>query len=183
MPGRPLQDLTAATTLAETDLLYATASNASRKITVANLRDVLGGQGFAQYGMNGNAVTTSTAQQGTFYKIAGTTTAGLAEDFTLTTNRATYTGPRAYTFRVTVTASILDGNNQTIAMRVAKDGTTLPISEGRVTTDSGGRTSTIVAQVLVSLAPGEYVEAWIANLTSPGGTVTAVDLNLIVQRL
>ena len=171
------------TTLAETDLLYSERAAGSRKITVADFRDVMGGHGLAQVYMVGNATTTSTTVQGTFYKVAGTTTAGLLEDFTASNNRATYTGPRAYTFRVTAIGSFLDGNNQTIAVRIAKNGTTIAAGEGRATTDSGGRTSTICASTFVALSPTEYVEAWVANLDTGGGTTTAVDLNLIVERV
>lgn len=181
--AKRLTDLPAMTTSAETDLLYVERAAGSRKITVADFRDVMGGHGFAQFAMFGNAAATSTAVQGTFYKIAGTTTAGAAADFTLTDNRATYDGPRAYTFRVVCFASCLDGNNQTIAVRIAKNGTTQSISEGRATTDSGGRTATIAAQWIGTLAPGDHVEAWVANLDNGGGSTTAVDLNLIIERV
>jgi hypothetical protein len=183
MAGRTLDELTATTTLAETDLLYSERAAGSRKITVADFRDVMGGHGLAQLYMIDNATPTTTTDAGTFYKIAGTTTAGLAEDFTLTSNRATYSGPREYIFRVTVIGSLVDGNNKVIAVRVARNGTALPVGEGRATTSSGGSTSTIVASTFVTLAPGDYVEAWVANLTSGGGTTTAVDLNLIVERV
>jgi len=183
MAGRTLDELTATTTLAETDLLYAQRAAGSRKITVADFRDVMGGTGLAQFSMYDNAVATTTTDAGVFYKVAGTTVAGLAQGFTLTSNRATYSGPRAYTFRVNVVGSFIDGTNKTIAVRVAKNGATLSYSEGRASTDSGGRTATIVAQALVALDPGDFIEVFVANLTSGGGTTTAVDLNLIVERV
>jgi hypothetical protein len=180
--GKTIPELAATTAPGEDGLFLVETDDGPRKITLADLRDALGNHGLAQFYMLGNATGTSTPDVGTFYKVAGTTTSGVAEDFTLASNRATYTGPRAYRFHVQVACSFLDGNNQTIAVRVSKNGTTIAASEGRATTDSGGRTSTIVAQAIVELAPTDYIEVWVANLTSGGGTTTAVNLNLTAKR-
>lgn len=185
MPGRALPDLTATTTLDEAGLLYVTtAAGVSRKITVANFRTALALAARAHYYMSDNATGTTLTDQSTFYKIAGTTSSGSAvAGFTQTDNRATLTDPVGGLFQVSVTAAVTDGNNQTIALRLAKNGTTIASSQGRATTSSGGRADVIVCQDLVTLATGDYLEVWAANMTSAGATMTAVDLTLIASRV
>lgn len=185
MPGRTLPDLTATTTLDEAGLLYVTTSaGASRKITVANFRTALAAPARAHYYMQGNATGTTLTTQGTFYKVAGTTTAGSASTgFTFTDNRATLSLAVGGVFQVSIMASVTDGSNQVIALRVAKNGTTIASSEGRGTTPSGGRVDLIACQDLVTLATGDYLEVWAANTTSAGATMTAVDLSLIASRV
>lgn len=119
-----------------------------------------------------------------YYKLAGTTTAGgFVRKFTLTDNRATYSGSRSGYFRVSAILTLTDGNNQDVALRLAIDGVTVPSSTSVANTGGGGRAQSVGVQDIVFLAPGSYIEVWGANLTSGGGTLTAVDLNFTINRV
>lgn len=183
---RRLTDLTATTTLDNDDLIFAERiDEGSRKITVANLRAVMAEFGYAHYYMQGNATPTSTSVAGTYYKAEGTTSAGpvAPQGFTLAANRATYTAAETFVFEVRATASVTDGNNQQIAMRVAKNGTPIAASTTSATTSSGGRVEALSGATLVSLAQNDYIEVWVANLTTGGGSTTVEDLNVIITRV
>lgn len=185
MPGRELPELTATTTLADADLMYATvtaSSNASRKITVSDLRAVLRQRAIARYYMHGNATATTIAQSGTYYPILGTTTSGAAVvGFAqATSNTATLTGP-AGTFHVVAIVAVSGGNNQSVSVRLAVDGTPLTSAEGESATTSSGK-ATIVVQDVVALSPGQTLSVVLANTTSTT-SITAVDLSVVAHRV
>jgi hypothetical protein len=138
----------------------------------------------AEYSMSGNATATSLTNAATFYKIAGTTTAGsYISGFSLSNNRATLTSAVLGMFRVSASLTLFDGNNQTLAVRIAKNGTTISTSEIRL--DTGGHTGTlnVFCQTVTELLPTEYIEVFIANVNNPTTSVTVTDLNVIVERL
>lgn len=182
MPGRTLPELTAATTLAETDLTYATVtSGASRKITVANLRAVLAARAIARYYMHGNVTATTIAVAGTYYPVAGTTTSGSAVvGFTQTSNAATLTQLGGVFYAIAVLA-VSGGNNQLVSARLAVNGVPLMSAEGETTTETGARAS-IVVQDVVTLSPGDTLSVMITNATGTTA-ITAVDLSLVAHRV
>lgn len=140
----------------------------------------------AQYGMEGNATTTSTVLQGTFYKIAGTTSAGaVVEKFDVATvdNRAIYKGALNSHFQVDVIASYDDGNFQDIALRIAKNGELLTDVTAIQSTGGGGRTEGSSLQALVPMVFDDYIEVWAANQTSAAGTLTVTHMNVIIKRI
>lgn len=182
--GRQLGDLTATTTLDDTDLVYVERAAGSRKMTIASLREALRESAYGQLGMVGNATATVCTLQSTFYKVAGTTTANAeAQGFTHTDNRLTYTGGSSALFLVQGVATISNGNHEVFAARIAKNGTTLSITEGRAETGSGGADASLAFQGIVELATNDYIEAWIANATAAGTSPVVTTLNIVVTRL
>lgn len=139
-----------------------------------------------QYVMNGNALVTSLTLQNTFYKVQGVTSVGgIAEKFDVTTvsNRAKYVGALSAPFKISVIASYTDGNFQDIALRVAKNGVTIPASEAVNSTGGGGRAEGASLQAVVLLEENDYIEVWAANKTSAGSSLTVTDLNVIVEQI
>lgn len=159
-------------------------SQADNTALIADCTGVANSASVASYYMLNNATGTTITVQGTYYKLAGTTTAGgYVRKFTLADNRATYTGAREGYFRVSAIATLTDGNNQDVALRFAIDGVTLPSSTSLSNTGGGGRAQSVGVQDIVFLAPGSYIEVWGTNTTSGGSTLTAVDLNFTINRL
>ena len=134
--------------------------------------------------MTGNATATTIAATGTFVKIAGTTTASSVNQkfSTATTQRATYTGSFTGTFRAVAFASMTSGNNQTLRMRMAVNGTTIPESNTIFKTTGSGEASAVGCQAIGALNPGDYVELFVANDTA-ATNVTVSDLNFTITRL
>ncbi len=139
----------------------------------------------AQFYMLGNATGTPTPIQGNYYKILGTTIAGSYVDkFDLSvSNRALYNGALSGFFKVSTSLSFIDGNNQIISVVIAVDGVLYTPSETRATTSVGNRAENVLCQGVFPLNPGQYVEMFIANNTSGGGTVTVTEMNFIIERL
>lgn len=136
--------------------------------------------------MVNNATATTVSATGTFYKIAGTTTAGSAVQrfSTATTNRMTYTGASSAVFRVMLIVSLSAGSTQVIRMRIAKNGVTLEESQARfeTTVAATGRAFCVSCQAIITLAPNDYLEPFIANDTS-ATNITANDLTFTVARV
>jgi hypothetical protein len=159
-------------------------SQASNQSRIAHCTGIENSATVASYYMTANVEPTNTTVQGTFYKVAGTTVPGAyVRKFTLANNRATFTGSLSGFFRVTAIASVTDGNNQNIALRIAVDGTPDAASDSFANTGSGGRAQSIAVQGIVSLVPGSYVELWAANTSSSGGALVVSEMNLIINRV
>ena len=158
-----------------------TTDNKSR---IENCRGVNNSANIAQYYFTGNTSETTISIVGTFYKIAGTTSAGsFFEKFDLTTtNRAVYEGVLQGFYRVTVVAAISGGANKLVAMRIAKNGVTTIQSNSVSTTNAGGKAENLVCQDVVSLETGNYIEVFITNNTDTSALI-AEDINVIIERL
>ena len=157
-------------------------SASDNEALIRNSVGLLNSADIAQYYMIGNATSTTLTTAGTFYKIAGTTSAGsLVSKFTLTDNRATYDGALIEFFQVSAVLSFTGKANDEHAIRVAKNGTTVASSEMRVTLPTGGRTENILVQDIVELTATDYLEIWVSNLDSSSQTATISELNVIVK--
>jgi hypothetical protein len=133
----------------------------------------------AGYTMVSNAVVTPIVTLGVFVKISGVTAAsGLAERFTMTSNRATYTNSLPGTFEFTSNATITGANNRVFAIRYALNGTSVANSEMRVTTSGGVRANAVSTQFLISLNSGDFIELFVANLTNTESP-TVVNMSMI----
>jgi hypothetical protein len=136
--------------------------------------------------MVSNATATTIGAAGTFYKIDGTSTAGanVQRFSTAVTNRMTYTGASADLFYVALFVAITTGNSQDISVRIAKNGVTLVDSQGGVETTvaSAGRRFGISCQAIVQMDPNDYVEPFVANLTSTTA-VTGKDMTFTISRV
>jgi hypothetical protein len=135
----------------------------------------------SQYYINGNTTSTAIATAGVAVKAAGTTTSGpLTSKFTNTANRATYTGAVAKIFKGTATLSLSAGNNDSIGVYFAKNGTVILESEMYATTDSNGELVNVTVQALVTLATTDYLEIFVEN-ESAAVDITVADMNVIIQ--
>jgi len=131
-----------------------------------------------EYYMTANATETTISSPGVFKKVSGTTSEGtIRKGFTLSSNRATYNGPSAY-FKVDAIADFTAGSNKEVALRIAKNGTTIASSQSKNTTSSG-RAEAAHTQCFVLLSSGDYVEAWVANTTDTMN-ITVEDLSFTV---
>jgi len=134
----------------------------------------------ASYFMTGNGTATTMGTSGVFVKVAGTTTnSALTQRFTHASNRATYGGASSAAFNVTAALGISGNNNVVFAVRVTVNGVTIAASESQVTTNGAGvRVDACACQYLLTLAPGDFVEMWIANNTN---TTNPVVINMSVN--
>lgn len=130
-----------------------------------------------------NATQNPITTQSVFEKILGTTTASATnQKFSHTNNRLTYTGGIAKEFVVSasISANSVTTATANITVRIAKNGTTIADSESQATTSAAGRNENFFCQTIVSLAPNDFIEVFIANNTS-GQNLLATELNLIVR--
>jgi len=136
--------------------------------------------------MVSNATETTIGAVGTFYKINGTSTAGsnVQRFSTAVTNRMTYTGASTDLFYVALFVAITTGNLQDISVRIAKNGVSLVESQGGVETTvaSSGHRFGISCQAIVQMDPNDYVEPFVANLTSTTA-VTGKDMTFTISRV
>lgn len=158
-------------------------THSSEKALFFQNRGIINTGSIGHYRMTDNAVTTPIAVSGTFYKIVGATAAGeFVEKFTLTDNKAVYTGALTGYFKVTAVITATSGNNQLLKFRVAFNGTTQSDSESKITTSGSGRSENIKVQDIVSMVTGDYIEIFVTNSTA-ANNVTVSDLNVIIERL
>lgn len=146
-------------------------------------RGVLNSASLSEYYFTDNAVPTPIAVTGTFYKILGTTLSGLySQKFTLTDNRATYTGAVTRYFRATAIVSASAAANQLIVVKIAKNGVVIDSSKGSATTSANNRAENIKCQTIVELLPNDYIELFITNATN-NSAILPLDMNLILESL
>ena len=152
------------------------------KALFVNCKGVGNSAEIASYSMSANATVTDIVTQGIPVKVAGTTTASpLVQKFTLSNNRATYTGEISRSFAVSAVASITaSAQNLQIGFYVAKNGAVIPSSEMYVTTNQASRAESVAIQSIVDLSNGDYVEVWVENDTN-STDVTVTFLNVQVQ--
>lgn len=136
----------------------------------------------AEYYMTGNSTATSIASPTAFVKITGTTSEGslLKGGFSLSNNRATYNGPTAWFKADAIASMTCSSTNKVMALRLAKNGTTVTASESRTTSSSLAQSTH--SQGFVQLSSGDYVEAWVAN-NSGSQNITAVDLSFTIEAI
>lgn len=137
----------------------------------------------AEYYMASNATATTISLSNIFYKVAGPSTEGpFVERFTITDNRATYTGTLHGYYKVSAILTVTGGNNKTVRVRIGKNGATAASSEIQVVTSGAGRADAIPVQGVVQLANGDYIEIFIANGTD-ATNFTVTFMNVIITRL
>ena len=134
----------------------------------------------AHYHMSGNTTATIVSVSGDYYKVAGTTTSVIAQDFILTNNKATYTGSQPKTFKVGVGMSITDGANKVLNFRFKKNNLTL--SDGQVTLTSHSPSEPVSSylQDIITLNTGDFIELYATNLSSTSN-ITVIELSVILE--
>ena len=100
----------------------------------------------------------------TFYKVAGTTTTGVAgRDFSMpANNRLQYDGTPDILVKVNCTLSVnVATGSKLLAFRLAKNGTTLAPTEVEKEVDNTFSALTVIG--LVEMSTGDYIELWGEN--------------------
>jgi hypothetical protein len=77
-----------------------------------------------------------------------------------------YNGAATRTFWITGSYDATAGNNNTLAIRMAKNGTSIPATECRAFTGSGGAEAKLVTTWMLELSTGNEVSLVIANTSS-----------------
>tara|TARA_R110000851_G_scaffold186256_1_gene335556 strand:- start:39 stop:1361 length:1323 start_codon:yes stop_codon:yes gene_type:complete len=138
----------------------------------------------AQLTMTANAVAT-TAVLNTPIKIAGDTTGqAITQKFDVATidNRAVYNGALSRLSKITAILSLTSGNNNDVAVYIAKNGVVIGASTTALTTSAGGRLDNATCQTLSALATDDYFEVWVENKTATVN-ITVEELSLVITEI
>ena len=131
--------------------------------------------------MEGNATATTIAVAGTYYKIAGTTTASLADLFTHTNNKLTYNGLTTKKVVIDFSASVTCATAaQDFGIMIAHQGSTVAGTKITGKLLVAGDPVVISGNATLTLAPGEYVEVFATNVTDTNA-LTVKDLQLAIS--
>ena len=77
-----------------------------------------------------------------------------------------YVGTETKTFWIFASTEATDGNNRIFAMRLAKNGTSIPASEAHGHTGASGVEAIMVTSWMLTLAPNDEVSLTFANLSN-----------------
>jgi hypothetical protein len=148
-------------------------------------RGVQNSTAIAEYYMTNNTINTviGTGNTGVFRKVEGITFPGVyVEKFTLTNNRATYTGALTRKFKVTAQLSLSSTNAQNIAVAITKNNTVINSSITEDGTDAAGRLQGMGVQTIVELNTNDYIEIFVSNNSSTAN-VLVKRMNVIIEAL
>lgn len=139
--------------------------------------DVAGGNMYVS-----TPVATTFATINTPVKILGTTiSAGLFRVTNPVNNRLTYSGSKTRAFFVSGAMSITQSsNNRFFSFYIAKNGVIIPESRMDIKVVNSTDQVSLPISCRVSLAPGDYIEVWVANQTTTTD-ITVQTLNLSIQ--
>lgn len=133
--------------------------------------------------MVGNATSTTVAVQGTFYKVAGTTTAGaLNNKMAHTNNRLQNKTSRARLYKATATVSFTSGNNNVIEVAFLDSvggASNVPSTVISSTASGGGKGEAVTIQYIFTHTDADYLEVVVANTTSTTD-ITVTELSMMV---
>jgi hypothetical protein len=141
-----------------------------KRISVGQLTTLmeLGNPARGQVSIQNNTTVTDVEVAGTFYEsgVNGTLDASTVVNFTaLTDNRLglRYTGTDNRVFWFYGSADCTAGNNQMLAIRLAKNGTSIPETECRAFTGSNAQEGKLVTTWMIELATNDVVTLVLAN--------------------
>lgn len=127
----------------------------------------------------GTPAETTISGIGDFVKAAGTTVVGNSNNMTPdTSGRITYDGASDRHFHIVCSISMTCASNlQTLAFRIAKNGTTIAASQLRRRVNTGTDIGSTAVHADVMLSTGDYLELYVANNSSTAN-LTIEDLYL-----
>jgi hypothetical protein len=141
-----------------------------KSITVGDLNDLFLTTNAArgQVSIQNNTTVTDVIQSNTFYEsgVNGTLDSSTAVNFTALTDSKLglrYTGTDTRIFWVYGSADCTAGNNQMLAIRLAKNGTSIPETECRAFTGSNAQEGKLVTTWMIELATNDVVTLVLAN--------------------
>lgn len=167
------------------DLISRLPDNTSGQISPQDIRDLLASVA-PPYGSCYLSTTsqTSIAAVDTWTKVAGTTTSRHLKEFTHSSNRLTYTGVADVHIHCVASISMISAvNNQTFALRIAKNGDannadSVASQIRRKVANLGDVGSTAIHFDTV-MSTNDYIEVFVLNETS-GGDMTMTDMYFFV---
>lgn len=117
---------------------------------------------------------TTITTPATFVKAANTSTVAGAYRFSHTNNRLTYDGPApASLMLVAMMSFTCAANNQILDFAVAINGVVQVPSKMKAKISTGTDVQAVALTAHATLAPGDYVEIWVANETSAANITIA----------
>lgn len=139
--------------------------------------------------MHGNATATTVAAANTYYKVAGTTTAGPDNSkFTHSNNRLTYSGAISRQFLVVCSVSFTAGTNDICrfgfyasAGAAVRTGSTV-LATANIAAGLFGRAESVTMQDIITMSNGQYIEVHCEN-TSAATDITVSDMNVTITQL
>lgn len=134
--------------------------------------------GWGRISLASSALTTIAAVN-TWTKLAGTTTlAAHSQQFTMPeNNRLQCTCPIPSVMEVSATIALLDGNNKTFQVAIAKNGTILAETIAPIRFASAGTSLEAVLLADFSQTLNDYIEVWVRNITDDTDvTMTALNM-------
>lgn len=155
------------------------------KAFFSNCKGIINSSAIGQMYFNNSLNANSIGTTNVFEKINGITTASsINQKFSHTSNRLTYTGGLARSFKITASSSAASQTTNVILIliRVAKNGVTIAESEAQSTTSASGRYESFFSQCIVEMTTNDYVELWVANGTNANG-IAVSEMNLIIEAL
>ena len=127
--------------------------------------------------MTNNATATSLTIASTYYKIAGTSTAGTQQRFTAGNNRLTYNGKENITGKILAIAGARSPCiNGEFTIAIAKNGTIISTSTGSMAPGGNNQSFQIIISTEVDMATNDYVEVFIRTNNSNTSTITIEEL-------
>ena len=147
-----------------------------------NCKGIINTSSIAQMHFNNNTVPTDILASNTYAKIAGTTTpSSINQKFTHTSNRLTYSGGIARSFKVTSLASLTANNSNQLTLAVFKNGSIVNGSESSANISGNGRFENLKSHVLLEMQPNDFVEMFVENTANVDVTVS--EFNVIIEAL
>ncbi len=126
--------------------------------------DIPNTRAFGSLYANNNPTSTTLTTLGTFYKIAGTTTASITQRFTASNNRLTYTGKEPITAKITaIIGALAPSDLVDFSIAIAKNGT-------------------VISNPNASLAPGTYYQSFSLTLVTEIDIVTNDYLEIFLRK-
>ena len=136
---------------------------------------------FCSLYMDDNITATSLPVVGTYYKLAGTTTAGTQQRFSASNNRLTYLGVLEITAKVIV---ILGAKspcvNGDFTIVIAKNGTVIPNPTSSLAPSLNNQSFQITLVTELEMLTGDYIEIFIKTNNSNTNTLTADNIQFRV---
>jgi hypothetical protein len=140
---------------------YTPAWEMSQNTNIPNTR------AFGSLNMNNNPTSTSMPTVGTFYKIAGASTLGVEQRFTITDNRIRYDGIDPITAQIfIITSARSPGNNCDFTIAIAKNGTIISTPYGSMAPSSSNQSFQLSFATEVNIVHNDYIEVWIRSNNS-----------------
>ena len=187
MANKKISDLTAAVTLALTDLVAIAQGSTTLKATLQQLHDIIVAPAYGSIRISASAPTVLTDD--TPAKVAGTTAfkTGIAspdfDDDGGVSNRLRHTGTVARDFQVKICLSVTSaGSNQDMTLYLAKNGAIDSETQIFRKIGAGSDQGAVGVCPPVNLAENDFVELWIENTTS-STNITVTAMNMTITRL